>query len=41
MTLKISVVIPSYNMGRFIEETIESILNQDYPDIECIVMDGG
>ncbi len=41
MTLKISVVIPSYNMGRFIGETIESILNQDYPDIECIVMDGG
>jgi glycosyltransferase involved in cell wall biosynthesis len=41
MSLKISIVIPSYNMGGFIEETIKSIVEQDYPDYECIVMDGG
>jgi glycosyltransferase involved in cell wall biosynthesis len=39
--LLVSIVIPSYNQGQFIEETILSILNQDYPVIECLVMDGG
>ncbi len=37
----ISVVIPSFNQGPFIGETIRSILDQDYPHIEVIVMDGG
>ena len=32
--MKLSVIIPSYNQGDYIEETIESILNQDYNDIE-------
>lgn len=41
MPPKISIVIPSYNMADFIEETIQSIINQNYPDFECIVMDGG
>ena len=41
MTPKISVVIPSYNMAEFIEETIQSILNQNFSPIECIVIDGG
>jgi glycosyltransferase involved in cell wall biosynthesis len=41
MSLKISIVIPSYNMGGFIEDTIKSVIEQDYPDYECIVMDGG
>lgn len=39
--MKLSVIIPSYNQGDYIEETIESILNQDYNDIEIIVTDGG
>ena len=37
----ISVVVPSFNQGRFIGETIRSIVEQDYPNIEVIVMDGG
>lgn len=39
--LKISIIIPSYNMVGFIEQTIQSILDQNYPNLECIVMDGG
>ena len=35
----ISIVTPTYNMGRFLEETIRSVLSQDYPNIEYIVMD--
>jgi|GEM_PF-642571 glycosyltransferase involved in cell wall biosynthesis len=38
---RISVVIPSFNQGAFLEETICSILDQAYPNLELIVMDGG
>ncbi len=38
---KISVIVPSFNQSKFLEETLLSVIDQGYPNLELIVIDGG
>lgn len=39
--MKVSIITPAYNQGQFLAETIESVLRQDYPEVEYLVIDDG
>ncbi len=38
---KITIITPSYQQGKYLEKTIQSVVNQDYPKLEYLIFDGG
>ncbi|EQC69292.1 glycosyl transferase [Streptococcus sp. HSISB1] len=39
--MKFSIIVPAYNVAQYIEECVESVLNQDYDNYEVIIVDDG
>ena len=38
---KVSVIVPVYNVEKYIESCIRSVLNQTYPDVELVLVNDG
>jgi glycosyltransferase involved in cell wall biosynthesis len=38
---RISIVVPSFNQAAFIRETLQSLVDQNYPSLEVVIQDGG
>ena len=38
---KVSVIVPSYNLGKYLPETLESVMTQSFTDWECIIVENG
>lgn len=41
MSLRFSIVTPSFNQGKFLQQTMQSVLSQQVPELEYVVIDGG
>ena len=39
--MKVTIITVAFNSAKTIEDTIKSVLSQDYPDLEYIIVDGG
>src|SRR5215467_1458875 len=38
---KISIIIPSHNQGIYLEQALQSVINENYPNLELFIVDGG